>query len=104
MAVVNERRGHGIASNRLVWAGMVGTVVWLAAQPTVDGYHPLLEMFWNPGLRNIPSWDGFVLLFSWLLTTLFGHFVLFTIQRVRSRTEPCPETGAKAPTRRPPRS
>ena len=37
----------GIASNRLAWVAMVGTLVWLAAQPTVDGYHPLLEMFWK---------------------------------------------------------
>jgi len=95
---VDLMKGQAITSNRLVWAAMIGTLVWLAAQPTVGGYHPLLEMFWNPGLSNIPSWDGFVLLFSWLLTTLFGHFALFTIQKVRGRREPCPETGTRTPT------
>jgi hypothetical protein len=99
MALANGAKRQGITSNRLVWAALVGTLVWLAAQPTVHGYHPLLEMFWNPGICNMPSWDGFVLLFSWLLTTLFGHFALFTIQKVRSRTEPCPEGPAQQPPR-----
>jgi hypothetical protein len=98
MDFVNGTKGRAMASNRLVWAGMAGTLVWLAEQPTVDGYHPLLEMFWNPGLCSIPSWDGFVLLFSWLVTTLFCHFAFFTIQKVRQRTEPCSDTGTKAPT------
>jgi hypothetical protein len=75
----------GIASNRLLWAAMFGSLVWFADQPTVDGYHPLLEMFWNPGIWNIPSWDGLVLLLSWWVTTLFCHFVLFAIQKVRHR-------------------
>jgi len=96
MAFVNAANWRAMASNRLVWAGMVGTLVWLAEQPTVDGYHPLLEMFWNPGLSRIPSWDGFVLLFSWLVTTLFCHFAFFTIQKVRQRTEPCSQAATKA--------
>lgn len=60
---------------------MVGTLVWLADQPTVKGYNPLLEMFWDPGFLNIPNMDRAVLLFSWLLTTLFCHIVLFALQR-----------------------
>jgi len=72
---------RAIASNRLVRAAIAGSLVWLADQPTVDGYHPLLEMFWNPGIRRIPSWDGFVLLFSWLLTTLFCHLMFFAFQK-----------------------
>jgi hypothetical protein len=74
-----------MASNRLVLAAMLGSLVWFADQPTVDGYHPLLEMLWNPGIRNIPSWDGLVLLLSWLVTTLFCHCVLFAIQKIRHR-------------------
>jgi hypothetical protein len=72
-------------SNRLVLASLVGTLVWFADQPTVRGYNPLLEMFWNPGVWNIPSWDRTVLLLSWLLATLFWHFVLFAIQKIRQR-------------------
>jgi len=70
-------------SNRLVLAAVAGTLVWLADQPTVPGYHPLLEMFWDPGFLHMPSWDFFVLVFSWVVTTLFCHFVLFTLQRLR---------------------
>jgi hypothetical protein len=72
-------------SNRLVLASLVGTLVWLADQPTVRGYNPLLEMFWDPGVRYMPSWDRAVLLVSWLLTTLFAHLVLFAIQKIRKR-------------------
>ena len=72
-------------SNRLFWAALAGILVWLADQPTVEGYHPLAQMFWEPGLLKLPAWDAFVLLFSWLLTALFCHFVLFTFQRVRQR-------------------
>jgi len=71
--------------NRLVLAAMLGTLVWFADQPTVEGYNPLLEMFWNPGVRHLPSWDALVLFLSWLVTTLFCHFVLFAIQRIRQR-------------------
>jgi hypothetical protein len=78
-------RRHPIASNRLVWAALAGTLVWFADQPTVDGYNPLLEMFWNPGFSNLPNWDRAVLLWSWLITTLFCHFLLFAFQKVRQR-------------------
>jgi hypothetical protein len=97
MTLASSPKRPGIASNRLVWAAMIGSLVWLAAQPTVRGYHPLVEMFWDPGLNRIPSWDGFVLLFSWLLTTLFGHFALFAIQNVRRRGEQRTEAGRKTP-------
>ena len=80
-----RHRRRGWTSNRLVWAALAATLVWLADQPTVDGYNPLMEMFWDPGIGKIPFWDHLVLLFSWLLTTLFCHFVLFTFQRVRDR-------------------
>jgi hypothetical protein len=50
-------RRRRLASNRLVWAALAGTLVWFADQPTVDGYNPLFEMFWNPGFYNIPNWD-----------------------------------------------
>jgi len=72
-----------IASNRLVWAALAGTLVWFADQPTVAGYNPLLEMFWDPGIWNIPIHDYVVLLFSWFVTTLFCHFLIFTFQRMR---------------------
>jgi hypothetical protein len=72
---------HPIASNRLVWAALAGTLVWFADQPTVDGYNPLFEMFWDPGFCWIPNWDRGTLLLSWLITTLFCHFVLFAFQR-----------------------
>jgi hypothetical protein len=74
-----------ILSNRAVWAAAGGALVWFADQPTVDGYHPLFEMFWRPGVRHLPYWDGMVLLFSWFVTALFCHFVLFTVQRFRRR-------------------
>ena len=79
---------RSLLSNRLVIAALIGMLVWLADQPTVRGYNPLLEMFWDPGVRHMPSWDGAVLLFSWFLTTLFCHFVLFTIQKIRQRDYP----------------
>lgn len=85
MPSVSPAKGHRMASNRLVFAAMLGTLVWFADQPTVDGCNPLLEMFWNPGISNIPSWDGLVLLLSWVVTTLFCHFVLFAIQKFRDR-------------------
>jgi len=72
-----------MASNRLVWAALAGTLVWFADQPTVAGYNPLLEMFWDPGIWNIPIHDYGVLLFSWFVTTLFCHFLIFTFQRMR---------------------
>ena len=78
-------RHHPLASNRLVWAALAGTLVWFADQPTVDGYNPLFEMFWNPGFCNIPNWDRAVLLLSWLMTTLFCHFLLFAYHKVRRR-------------------
>jgi hypothetical protein len=74
-----------IASNRILLAGLAGTLVWWADQPTVRGYNPLLEMFWDPGIWHIPLWDHMVLFFSWLLTTLFCHFLLFTFQKARQR-------------------
>lgn len=60
--------------------------MWLADQPTVDGYNPLLEMFWNPGLWSAPAHDRAVLLLSWLVTTLFCHFVLFALSRSGSQS------------------
>ena len=78
-------RRHPLASNRLVWAALAGTLVWFADQPTLDGYNPLLKMFWNPGLCNIPNWDRAVLLLSWLMTTLFCHFLLFAFRKARRR-------------------
>ena len=78
---------RSLKSNRLVWAAAVGTLVWFADQPTVDGYNPLLQMFWDPGVWRLPSWDYLVLLLSWLVTTLFCHFVLFVFQRVRRREQ-----------------
>jgi hypothetical protein len=72
-----------LLSNRLLWAGAAGLLVWLADQPTVEGYQPLAAMFWNPGVWRLPSWDGMVLALSWFVTTLFCHFVMFAIQRKR---------------------
>jgi hypothetical protein len=72
-----------IGRNRLVWAGLAGTLVWFADQPTVAGYNPLLEMFWDPGLLRAPAHDRLVLLMSWLVTTLFCHFLLFAFERTR---------------------
>lgn len=69
--------------NPLVIAALIGMLVWLADQPTVPGYNPLLVMFWNPGIGSLPAWDYLVLLLSWLVTTLFLHFIFFTVQKVR---------------------
>jgi hypothetical protein len=77
-----------LASNRLFVAACAGTLVWFADQPTVAGYNPLLEMFWDPGFFRLPLHDGVVLLFSWLVTTLFCHLVLFTVERARRRVTP----------------
>ena len=74
-----------IRPNRLVLAAIIATMVWLADQPTVSGYHPLIEMLWNPGLSQLPVWDALVLLFSWSFTTLFCHFIMFSIGRARRR-------------------
>ena len=74
-----------MASNRLVLAAMLGSLVWFADQPTVAGYSPLLEMFWDPGIWSIPAHDNVVLVLSWLVTTLFCHFVLFAFQKARQR-------------------
>src|SRR5215467_8327551 len=74
-----------ICKNRLVLAGLAGTLVWFADQPTVAGYNPLLEMFWDPGLFHLPLWDGAVLLLSWFVTMLFSHFVLFSLGRNSSQ-------------------
>ena len=78
-------RTRRIISNRLMLAALGATLVWLADQPTVDGYNPLLEMFWDPGLWRAPAHDRAVLLLSWLVTTLFCHFVLFVLQKSRQR-------------------
>ena len=75
-----------IGHNRLVLAALAGTLVWFADQPTVAGYNPLLEMFWDPGILRIPAHDHLVLVLSWLVTTLFCHFVLFAFQKACHRT------------------
>ena len=85
MASVSQSRILKLASNRLVRAASAGALVWFADQPTVDGYHPLFEMFWSPGFCSIPSWDRVVLLLSWLATTLFCHFILFALQKIQVR-------------------
>ena len=85
MPVLTRVRMRKLISNRLVWAAAAGTLVWFADQPTVRGYNPLLKMFWDPGFWRLPSWDCIVLLLSWLVTTLFAHFVLFAAQKVRQR-------------------
>jgi hypothetical protein len=74
-----------IGQNRLVLAALAGTLVWFADQPTLAGYNPLLEMFWDPGIWRTPAHDRVVLVLSWLVTTLFCHFILFAFQRVRQR-------------------
>ncbi len=79
-------RPRRIASNRLFLAGIAATLVWLADQPTVAGYQPLLEMFWDPGIWRLPARDYVVLLLSWFVTAMFCHFVLFTLARVRGRS------------------
>jgi hypothetical protein len=76
-----------ICKNRLVLAALVGTLVWFADQPTVAGYNPLLEMFWDPGIFSIPVHDHLVLVLSWLVTTLFCHFALFAFQKIRHRSD-----------------
>jgi hypothetical protein len=76
---------RGMFGNPLVLAALAGMLVWLADQPTVPGYNPLLMMFWDPGVTHLPLWDSLVLPLSWLVTTLFCHFVLFAVQRVRRR-------------------
>ena len=78
-----------LCSNRLVWAAMAGTLVWFADQPTVAGYNPLLQMFWDPGFLDIPLWDDLVLLLSWFVTMLFCHFVLFAAWKIRHRDYYC---------------
>jgi hypothetical protein len=70
-------------ANRLLSAALAGMLVWLADQPTVAGYNPLLEMFWDPGFWRLPSHDTLVLILSWLVTTIFCHFLLFAAQRAR---------------------
>ena len=57
----------------------------VADQPTVAGYNPLFEMFWDPGLWSTPAHDRLVLLLSWLVTTLFCHFLLFAFEKARQR-------------------
>jgi hypothetical protein len=71
-----------VLSNRLFWAALAGILVWFADQPTVDGYNPLVQMLWDPGVWKLPVWGHFVLLFSWLVTTLFCHLILFALQRL----------------------
>ena len=61
---------------------------WFADQPTVTGYNPLLEMFWDPGIWRTPAHDRVVLLLSWLVTTLYCQFVLFAFQNVCHRKVP----------------
>ena len=78
-----------VFSNRLIFAAAAGTLVWFADQPTVAGYNPLLQMFWDPGLPHLPLWDGLVLLLSWFVTMLFSHFVLFSLGRIRHRQHYC---------------
>ncbi len=77
--------GRRLRSNHLVLAALAGTLVWFANQPTVAGYNPLLEMFWDPGVLHIPLRDDLVLLLSWFVTMLFCHFVLFAIWKIRRR-------------------
>ncbi len=74
-----------IASNRLFVAGCIGMLVWLADQPTIDGYNPLAQMFWDPGIFRLPWRDYVVLLLSWFVTTLFCHFLLFAFQKALRR-------------------
>lgn len=76
-------RFRRLASNRFLLAAAAGTLVWLADQPTVEGYNPLLEMFWDPGLFHMPSWDTLVMICSWSVTTLFCHFMMFAIPKLR---------------------
>ena len=75
-----------IGENRLMVAALAGTLVWFADQPTLAGYNPLLEMFWDPGIWTTPAHDRAVLVLSWLVTTLFCHFLLFAFQKLHHRT------------------
>jgi hypothetical protein len=75
-----------LISNRFFWAALVGTLVWLADQPTVTGYQPLLQMFWKPGIWQLPLIDYAALSLSWMAATLFCHLVFFMLQRVRARS------------------
>jgi len=74
-------RKQEVYVNRFVLAALVGTLVWFADQPTVSGYNPLFEMFWDSTFWQRISRDHVVLLLSWLVTTLFCHFVLFTFEK-----------------------
>ena len=76
-----------LTSNRLLWAALAGTLVWLADQPAVAGYQPLLQMFWNPGIWHLPVKDYAALSLSWVSATVFCHFVFFTLQRARARNQ-----------------
>ena len=77
---------RAVFSNPLLIAGLAGMLVWLADQPTVPGYNPLASMFWDPGVWKLPLWDFLVLLCSWILTTLFCHFVLFAVHKARRKS------------------
>jgi hypothetical protein len=79
------RRLRRLLTNRAVIAAAAGTLVWFADQPTVEGYNPLLEMFWDPGIFHMPSWDTMVMICSWSITTLFCHFMMFAIPRLLRR-------------------
>lgn len=46
---MNPAKMRRLLSNRLVWATAAGTLVWFADQPTVGGYNPLFQMFWESG-------------------------------------------------------
>ena len=74
-------------ANRLPWAAGVGSLVWLADQPTVAGYQPLAQMFWDPGIWRLPLHDYAALSLSWLTATLFCHLVIYALQRSRTRTQ-----------------
>ncbi len=78
-------KNRHMGSNRLVVAACFGMLVWLADQPTVDGYNPLAQMFWDPGILQLPWRDFIVLLLSWFVTTLFCHFLLFAFQKALQR-------------------
>src|SRR5579862_3266570 len=67
-----------ICKNRLVLASLAGTLVWFADQPTVTGYNPLLEMFWDPGIWRTPAHDRLVLLLSCVEAGFLGA-VFFTM-------------------------
>ncbi len=78
-----------LRTNRFLLAALAGTLVWFADQPTVNGYNPLFEMFWDPGLLHNPFHDDLVLLFSWFVTMLFCHFVLFVVWKIRRQHYRC---------------